>query len=240
MIAIPALILAAVVARPTPAAVLPPANVGQPPASAANPNRHVSAHWELRRADREQCARAAVLAMGEREKFRRAAITPDGNVWGDVGTTTAAVLLSPHPDGTVCLWVTVGPDAAESSRLNVALREHMAANPTPAVAKSSYADGTDRPVGVGGEGSVRPAAPLIRFFPQAAGIALEKHGLSAGPAGNGLAMGCGSGRVAVLYCVPGPVAATCHVGAVVICDDADLARRTAAALSASVSKILFE
>lgn len=240
-----ALALTAVIAKPAPAAILPRATVA-PPAVAtphAAPSGRVSITWEVRRTTCEQCGKAAVVAMGVKEKFRRATVAPDGSARGDLGTTSALVLPFPHADGVVCVTVTAGWDQAETVRLNAAIREHMTTDPAPADAKTEYGGGTDqasRAPHLWVEGGVHHAAPLLRFFPQAAGIAMEKQGIAAGQVANGLAMGSGPSRLAVLYCLPGPNGLTCQLGAVVASCDAALAKRTAAALSASVTKIMFE
>jgi hypothetical protein len=138
-------------------------------------------HWcaASRQISREACAQLAVEAMGVKEKFAFAEVTPDGNARGWNGQSSVAVLSFPRPSGDTIqfLVIAASKDTAEAERLRNVVRDHV-------LSAEANADSPKR-VGTGKEphdfsidwrAETRNAIGLVRFFDAAACIVLEKQG----------------------------------------------------------------
>lgn len=190
---------------------------------------------------REVCARKAVAAMTA-EKFTFAEVDKDGNAWGFSDKASVAVLSFPHPDGVSVVIFAASRDNDEAGRLRNAIRTHVFdGEDDPATPKRVGDPSAARKAPVlRWKAEQKPAAPLLRFFPAAAGIAMEKQGIAAINSDRIMAFGCAPDRSAVAFIVPGNNGVTVHVLTAVTHDKDDTAQTAADGLCERLVKILFE
>jgi hypothetical protein len=198
------------------------------------------------RATREQCAQAAIHAMAKADVIH-AEVTPDGNVLGWDETTTAFVVTAPYRDGVSFAVITAGRNGSDAERLRSLVRDQLvtAASQTGSATIHDADDPTrvSSAFHVIGGPEQRPVGTILKHFPAAAYIAIEKQGLgssSGGIVGAPVAFGADANRAVFAFLLPGPNEVSTQLYVVAAGEDRAEAERLRRAIRADILKILFE
>jgi hypothetical protein len=214
-------------------------------ARADGPNAlHVGA--EVRRMTREVCAQKAVEAMGDKEKFLFAEVSPDGNARGWNEKTAVLVLSMPTPNKESIAYVVIacGSDSAEAERVRNAVRTHIADGPHNPKSPLRYGPEGDklppRPVSLSWKGEQRPAVNLARHFEPVALLVLEKRGFGTNSSNKTLVFGGMADRAVAAFMSPTASAQQVQYNVVTVMQDEDTGKALADDLLKQLTNVLYE
>jgi hypothetical protein len=173
---------------------------------AARANGPNSLHYggDTRKMTREACAQKAVEAMGVKERFCFAEVTPDGNARGWSDKTAVLVLSAPTPvkENVFFLVIVAGKDNAEAERLRNVIRTHILDGPHDPGVPTRFGpeEGTapPPPLALCLQGETRTIISPLRFFEAVASIVLEKRGFGTKAEGKMLVVGGNPQQMAAL------------------------------------------
>jgi hypothetical protein len=195
---------------------------------------------------RQAAGRLAVEALGVKEKFPFAEVTPDGNVrgWNERSSALVLTFPTPDPDRTHVLAITTSDSTDETARLGVAVIGHITSGTDDPKAPTRIApkDGKlpVRPATLTWKGEDRPATPALRHFGNAAAIAMEKKGFGTKPTSSPLVFGATKEKAVMAFLASTSNGQAYGIHVVTACFGEETADKLTADLLSQIVKILFE
>ena len=219
-------------------AAAPPLHAQTPPPAAPS----ISAIFNFKKSTPEACGLLAVEAMAK-EKFIRAEIAPDGNVYGFSEKAAVLVASTPFRDGVHFTVVAASYDNAEAMRLRDVVRNHVLeskSEPTAKLHQDEAADHKPCPLVLRWGSEPHAATPILRHFVPAACITVEKQGLQSHITPNvPMCIGAGADRLGLVFLQPGQNEVNVRIFSVGVGEEteADRLQRT---IRKELIKVLFD
>jgi len=226
------------------ATVLTIATVAHPLAAQTSPPMAptISAVFNFRKSTPEACGLLAVEAMAK-EKFIRAEVALDGNVYGFSEKAAVLVASTPFRDGVHFTVVAASYDNAEAMRLRDVVRNHVLESRSEPAAKLHQDDAADRkPCALVLRWGSEPhaATPILRHFVPAACITVEKQGLQSHTTPNvPMCIGAGADRLGLIFLQPGQNEVNVRIFSVGVGEEAE-ADRLQQTIRKELIKVLFD
>jgi hypothetical protein len=201
---------------------------------------------EIRPMTREVCAQKAVEAMGDKEKFPFAEITPDGNARGWNDKVAVFVLSSPTPnkDGIAIMVFAAGHDNDEVGRLRNTIRAHIVEALHNPKSPTRYCPEGDKPppapLALSWKSEQRPAINIVRHFEPAATLVLEKRGYATNSGGKTLIFGSLPDRMVAAFVWPTASAQTVQHCVIAASANGETSNTTANDVLGRIVRILHE